>query len=94
MVHSYGSISVQRGQAQRDNIDIITGILARDGVIGMFPEGTRNKGGLIRAKGGVAIPIRQRFHLPVKFVGIGEKETDLEPFNVDDYVDALFDDVA
>jgi fused signal recognition particle receptor len=44
------------------------------------------------AKGGVAIPIRQRFHLPVKFVGIGEKATDLEPFNVDDYVDALFDD--
>jgi fused signal recognition particle receptor len=44
------------------------------------------------AKGGVAIPIRQRFHLPVKFVGIGEKESDLEPFNVDDYVDALFDD--
>jgi fused signal recognition particle receptor len=46
------------------------------------------------AKGGVAIPIRQRFHLPVKFVGIGEKETDLEPFNVDDYVEALFDDVV
>lgn len=44
------------------------------------------------AKGGVAIPIRQRFNLPVKFVGIGEQATDLEPFNVDDYVDALFDD--
>jgi len=44
------------------------------------------------AKGGVAIPIRQRFGLPVKFVGIGEKASDLEPFNVDDYVDALFDD--
>jgi fused signal recognition particle receptor len=46
------------------------------------------------AKGGVAIPIRQRFKLPVKFVGIGEKETDLQPFSVDDYVDALFDDAA
>lgn len=45
------------------------------------------------AKGGVAIPIRQRFNLPVKFVGVGEKEGDLEPFNVDDYVDALFEDV-
>jgi fused signal recognition particle receptor len=44
------------------------------------------------AKGGVAIPIRQRFHLPVKFVGIGEQATDLEPFDVNDYVDALFDD--
>ncbi len=45
------------------------------------------------AKGGVAIPIRQRFNLPVKFIGIGEQETDLEPFNVNDYVDALFEDV-
>ena len=46
------------------------------------------------AKGGVAIPIRQRFNLPVKFVGIGEQATDLEPFDVDDYVDALFDDAV
>jgi fused signal recognition particle receptor len=45
------------------------------------------------AKGGVAIPIRQRFNLPVKFVGIGEQQTDLEPFDVDAYVEALFDDV-
>ena len=46
------------------------------------------------AKGGVAIAIRKRFNLPVKFIGIGEKETDLEPFQVDDYVEALFDDVS
>jgi fused signal recognition particle receptor len=46
------------------------------------------------AKGGVAIAIRKRFNLPVKFIGIGEKETDLEPFNVDEYVEALFDDAA
>ncbi len=46
------------------------------------------------AKGGVAIAIRQQFHLPVKFIGIGEKETDLEPFDVNSFVDALFDDVS
>ena len=44
------------------------------------------------AKGGVAIAIRKRFNLPVKFIGIGEQEADLEPFQVDDYVEALFDD--
>lgn len=44
------------------------------------------------AKGGVAIPIRQRFELPVKFVGVGEGENDLEVFDVDAYVDALFSD--
>jgi fused signal recognition particle receptor len=46
------------------------------------------------AKGGVAIAIRQQFNLPVKFIGIGEKETDLEPFDVDSFVEALFDDVS
>ena len=46
------------------------------------------------AKGGVAIPIRQRFKLPVKFVGLGEKETDLAVFEVDEYVDGLFSGAA
>ncbi len=43
------------------------------------------------AKGGVAIPIRQEFGLPVKFVGIGETMDALAPFDVDVYVAALFD---
>ena len=44
------------------------------------------------AKGGVAIPIRQEFNLPVKYVGLGEKAEDLALFNVDQYVEALFDE--
>lgn len=43
------------------------------------------------AKGGVAIPIRKEFNLPVKYIGLGEKEDDIALFNVDQYVDALFD---
>ncbi len=43
------------------------------------------------AKGGVAIPIRQEFGLPVKFVGLGETPDDFAPFDVGTYVDALFD---
>ena len=43
------------------------------------------------AKGGVAIPIRQEFGLPVKFVGTGETIQDFAPFDVDLYVEALFD---
>ncbi len=45
------------------------------------------------AKGGVVIPIRQRFNLPVKYIGLGEKASDLALFNVDQFVDALFADV-
>lgn len=43
------------------------------------------------AKGGVAIPIRQEFNLPVKFIGLGETPDAFAPFDVDRYVDALFD---
>jgi fused signal recognition particle receptor len=43
------------------------------------------------ARGGVAIPIRQEFGLPVKFIGIGETPDALAPFRVDYYVNALFD---
>lgn len=42
------------------------------------------------AKGGVVIPIRQQFQLPVKYVGLGEKAEDLALFNSDRFVDALF----
>jgi fused signal recognition particle receptor len=44
------------------------------------------------AKGGVIIPIRQQFNIPVKYVGLGEKAADLALFNVDQFVDALFAD--
>src|SRR6476646_1580212 len=46
------------------------------------------------AKGGVIIPIRERFAIPVKFVGLGEKASDLAVFNADQFVDALFADAA
>ena len=43
------------------------------------------------AKGGVVIPIRQQFDIPVKFIGVGEKVEDLAVFNADEFVRALFD---
>jgi fused signal recognition particle receptor len=46
------------------------------------------------AKGGVIIPIRERFAIPVKFVGVGEKASDLAVFSADQFVDALFADAA
>jgi fused signal recognition particle receptor len=42
------------------------------------------------AKGGVIIPIRERFAIPVKFVGLGEQASDLAVFNADEFVEALF----
>ncbi|MFM9068286.1 MAG: signal recognition particle-docking protein FtsY, partial [Planctomycetota bacterium] len=45
------------------------------------------------AKGGVVIPIRQQFQIPVKYIGVGEKADDLMPFNPVEFVEALFDDL-
>lgn len=42
------------------------------------------------AKGGVVIPIRQGFDLPVKFVGVGEQAEDLAVFNAEAFVEAMF----
>ncbi len=42
------------------------------------------------AKGGVIVPIRQQFGLPVKYVGLGEKADDFALFETDQFVDALF----
>ncbi len=42
------------------------------------------------AKGGAIFAIKQKLGLPVKFIGVGEKLDDLEPFDPDSYVEALF----
>jgi fused signal recognition particle receptor len=42
------------------------------------------------AKGGAIFGIKRKLDLPVKFVGVGEKLEDLEPFDPDAYVEALF----
>lgn len=42
------------------------------------------------AKGGVVIGISDQFKIPVKYIGLGEKMTDLQLFNKAEFVDSLF----
>lgn len=42
------------------------------------------------AKGGIAIAIQSEMKIPVKYIGIGEKIDDLQKFDADSFVDALF----
>ena len=44
------------------------------------------------AKGGVVIGISDEFKIPVKYIGLGEKMTDLQLFNKREFVDSLFKD--
>lgn len=43
------------------------------------------------AKGGVVIAIKNEVQLPVKYIGVGEQIDDLQPFKVQEFVDALFE---
>ena len=42
------------------------------------------------AKGGIAIAIQSEMNIPVKYIGIGESIDDLQKFDADSFVDALF----
>lgn len=44
------------------------------------------------AKGGVVIGISHQMKIPVKYIGLGEKMTDLQPFNAKEFVESLFSD--
>ena len=43
------------------------------------------------AKGGIAVAIQAEFGIPVKYIGVGEKVEDLQMFDSDTFVNALFD---
>ena len=42
------------------------------------------------AKGGIAVAIQSELGIPVKYIGIGEKIDDLQKFDANDFVNALF----
>ncbi len=44
------------------------------------------------AKGGVAITIKRELGLPVRYIGVGEQMDDLQPFDPDAYIAAIFGD--
>jgi fused signal recognition particle receptor len=43
------------------------------------------------AKGGIAVAIQSELQIPVKYIGVGETIDDLQKFDADQFVDALFD---
>ena len=45
------------------------------------------------AKGGIVLAIKEAVDIPVKFVGLGEKESDLQTFDIEKYIYGLFKDM-
>ena len=64
---------VHRGTADREAIQIATRLLGAGELVGIFPEGTRNRDGMAEAQGGVAF-IALRADVPVVPVGIAGTE--------------------
>ena len=44
------------------------------------------------AKGGIIFSIAKELKIPVKFIGFGESVQDLQPFNIDQFIDECFDE--
>ncbi|MBI5365847.1 MAG: signal recognition particle-docking protein FtsY, partial [Planctomycetes bacterium] len=61
----------------------------------LFHEATRVDGLFLSkldgtAKGGIVVAVKNEIGIPVKFVGLGETPEDIEPFDADKFVEALF----
>jgi len=71
--------SGQNGISQAKNFKEITDIT---GIILTKLDGT--------AKGGIVLAIKEKVGIPVKYIGLGEKETDLKVFDIEKYIYGLF----
>ena len=45
------------------------------------------------AKGGIVLAIKEEVNIPVKFIGLGEKMTDMQTFDIENYIYGLFKDM-
>ena len=90
-----GQVVVFReGFSPRYDLDRTSGVISRRG---HSAEGQSIKDKILvipTAKGGVAIAVAMQHHLPITFVGLGEKMEDLRPFNGADYARALLGEPA
>jgi fused signal recognition particle receptor len=43
------------------------------------------------AKGGIVVAIARELNLPIRYVGVGEKEDDLLPFDAEKFIESLFE---
>ncbi len=81
---NYIVLDATTGQNAVSQVDVFDEIIDIDGIILTKLDGT--------AKGGVVLSIAGQLAVPVVYIGVGEGIDDLEDFNSENFVDALFDD--
>ncbi len=84
--------------AHRENLIVLDGTTGQNALAQAKEFGeVANLTGIIltkmdgTAKGGIAVAIQSELNVPVKYIGVGETIDDLQKFNADEFVDALFD---
>ena len=84
--------------AHRENLIVLDGTTGQNALAQAREFGeVANLTGIIltkmdgTAKGGIAVAIQSELNVPVKYIGVGETIDDLQKFNADEFVDALFD---
>lgn len=85
-------------QAHRENLVVLDGTTGQNALqqAREFGEVTNLTGIILTkmdgtAKGGIAVAIQSELHVPVKYIGVGETIDDLQKFDPDEFVNALFD---
>ncbi len=81
--------------AYRENLVVLDATTGQNAQAKQFMECTDITGIILTkmdgtAKGGIAVAIQSELGIPVKYIGVGEKIEDLQKFNANDFVDALF----
>ena len=84
--------------ASRENLLVLDATTGQNGVLQAkeFKNSAEITGLVLNkldgtAKGGVVLSIKQELDIPVKFIGVGEKIDDMEAFNAEEFVSALFE---
>ncbi len=84
--------------AHRENLIVLDGTTGQNALVQAREFGeVANLTGIVltkmdgTAKGGIAVAIQSELHVPVKYIGVGESIDDLQKFNSEEFVNALFD---
>lgn len=84
--------------AHRENLIVLDGTTGQNAMVQAREFGDiANLTGIVltkmdgTAKGGIAVAIQSELNVPVKYIGVGETIEDLQKFDPDEFVNALFD---
>ena len=90
-------ISREWPEATRETLIVLDGTTGQNALVQakQFSEVAQLSGIIITkldgtAKGGIAIAIQSELGIPVKYIGVGEQIDDLQKFDADSFIDALF----